>query len=108
MPKLKFLDSKMITKNEWNMIHSNTLIHERQQVHNKTSSNRTGFWASVFKSSSSREEESIDEVDNNCYNPLPIDDDNIDQEPRSSYNKLKHFYKGTESQGNRFISNKML
>ena len=108
MPKLKFLDAKMITRQEWSIIHSD--ISKVDNTTGRDQSNnimdRMSLWKRIFKTQT---KESVDEVDNSNYTPLPADRDNTGyQEPRSSYSKCKHFYQGTESQGNRFIGNKML
>ncbi|KAL7020062.1 hypothetical protein ACKWTF_011369 [Chironomus riparius] len=110
LPKLKFLDSKMITRHEWSIIHANTSkVNEVvSRVQKSSSMDRMSLWKRIFKTQSAKEIESVDEVDHNIYKPLPTDGNAGFQEPRSSYSKCKHFYQGTESQGNRFIGNKML
>lgn len=106
MPKLKFLDAKSITKFELSVINSEA---PKVVAEMKTQIDRTSFWQKLFRPQTPKEEESRDEVDSLSYKPLPADDSlTQQQQSRSSYTKLRHFYKGTESQGNRFIGNKML
>lgn len=110
MSKLKFLDSKMITRHEWSTIHTDISKGEEAEGRvqkSSTNMDRMSLWRRIFKTPS-KEAESVDEVDHNNYNPLPTERNTGFQEPRSSYSKCKHFYQGTESQGNRFIGNKML
>lgn len=110
MPKLKFLDSKMITRLEWSTIHTDiSKVEEPGRIQkNNNSMERMSLWKRIFKTQFSKEVETVDEVDHSNYNPLPTERSTVFQEPRSSYSKCRHFYQGTESQGNRFISNKML
>ena len=110
MPKLKFLDSKMITRHEWSIIHADIskVNEEEGRVQKSSSMDRMSLWKRIFKTQSTKQIESVDEVDHAIYKPLPTDGNAAFQEPRSSYSKCKHFYQGTESQGNRFIGNKML
>ncbi|XP_070504216.1 leucine-rich melanocyte differentiation-associated protein-like [Chironomus tepperi] len=110
MPKLKFLDSKMITRHEWSIIHTNIPKVEEAvgRVQKINSMDPISFLKKFFKYQSAKEVESVDEVDHSNYTALPTEGNTGSQEPRSSYSKCKHFYQGTESQGNRFIGNKML
>jgi hypothetical protein len=95
----------MITRHEWTIIHRD-ISHIKEAVHqNNSIMDRISIWKRIFKPTS-KEVESVDEVD--TYNPLPTEGNTGYQEPRSSYSKCKRFYQGTDSQGNRFISNKML
>lgn len=107
MPKLKFLDAKMIEKSEWSIIHSDAAsIEEKVSMQSEVVEKRGGFWARIFGRGGGDKETTNQQ---STYSPLPEDSnrDEVDT-PRTSYGKLRHFYKGTESQGNRFIGNTML
>lgn len=107
MPKLKFLDAKVITNTEWQMIHSSVLSHENSSAQKERNErvSKLNFFDKFFRTPS-KEVESVDEVDRGT--PLPKELNFAQPAPRSSYSRLKQFYQGKESQGNRFISNKML
>lgn len=104
MPKLKFLDAKVIAKSEWSIIHSDVSIVEEVPSHSDTNFYMEGvsLWKRIFgvkesQSSSTR----------STYTPLPPEN-NENSQSKITYGRLKHYYKGTESQGNRFIGNTML
>lgn len=111
MPKLKFLDAKMIDESEWSLIHSKSLIDENsmQSDENITTLNKRSWWRRIF-GSKKVEEAANDVTVGNVYSPLPEDvmNETYYQSPKTSYGKIKQHYKGTESQGNRFIGNQML
>lgn len=104
MPKLKFLDAKVIEKSEWSLIHSDVSIVEEVPVHSDADSTmeRVSFWKRIFGG-----KESQSNINRSAYTPLPAEN-NENSQPKVSYGRLKHYYKGTESQGNRFIGNTML
>lgn len=107
MPKLKFLDAKMIDESEWSIIHANTssIIEEQpMQSDAVVTPIRKGWWKRIFGG----KKDDTDTLENSSYSPLPADVSEISQPPRTSYGRIKHHYKGTESQGNRFIGNTML
>jgi hypothetical protein len=110
MPKLKFLDASAITRSEWSILHSaSSIATERQELTEATAAmDRMSLWRKIFKSAPPKQE--ADEDDSRkFYTPLPDDTDaNAPTNSRSSYGRVKHYYKGTESQGNRFIGNTML
>lgn len=102
MPKLKFLDAKVIEKNEWSLIHSDTSIVEEVPSHAAFAMERVTLWQKIFG-----RKESQSNTNPNAYTPLPSEN-NENIQPRVSYGRLRHYYKGNESQGNRFIGNTML
>lgn len=107
MPKLKFLDAKMIDKSEYSIIHAHTssiIDDNSMQSDAGITPNRKSWWKRFFGG----KKEETDAIENSIYTPLPTDASENSQPTRTSYGKIKHFYKGTESQGNRFIGNTML
>lgn len=110
--KLKFLDAKMITKSEWSLIQPDEQSNARQQPTSvevaASAMDKMSLWRKVFKSNAPKETEVVANGPTTNFTPLPTDIDNFGQAPRSTYRKVKHYYKGTESQGNRFIGNTML
>ncbi len=71
------------------------------QVPNHASLKRRSFWNILFN-----KKESPVDTNQNVYSPLPENSESF--ESTMTYGRLKHFYKGNESQGNRFIGNTML
>lgn len=104
MPKLKFLDAKVIEKSEWSLIHSDISIVEEVPRHSDAdfTMERVSFWKRIF-----RGKELQSNANRSDYTPLPAEN-NENSLPKVTYGRLMHYYKGTESQGNRFIGNTML
>jgi hypothetical protein len=94
----------MITKSEWSMIHSNAAsVEEELQMQSEVVKKQASFWTRIFGSN----KETTNQP--STYSPLPDENNHKEaQTPRTSYGRLRHSYKGTESQGNRFIGNTML
>ena len=107
MPKLKFLDAKMIDKSEYSIIHAHTssIIEDNSmQSDVEITPNQKSWWKRVFGG----KKKETDIIENSSYTPLPTDVSENSQPSRTSYGKIKHYYKGTESQGNLFIVNTIL
>ncbi|KAG5674140.1 hypothetical protein PVAND_004125 [Polypedilum vanderplanki] len=110
MPFLKFLDAKMISRSEWSIIHSTSSIREKKPEHSEVTTNmdRMSLWRKIFKTMTPNEIQGSNDDNRRYYTPLPTDNDANAQATRSSYGRVKNFYRGSESQGNRFIGNTML
>lgn len=112
MPKLKFLDAKMIAKSEWSLCHLNASEIAKQKTQSTETSlkmDRMSLWRKIFRVMP-KEQQIDDDASGRKFSPLPSEEESfVDaQTPKCSYTRVKHYYKGNESQGNRFIGNTML
>lgn len=113
MPKLKFLDAKQVDKSEKLSVLQASNVHEAHHSTSENSRVKMEKFTSLkkFFGFASREnptnEPSLDK--RSAYTPLPNDNlDNCQSSTKSAYGKVKNFYEGSQSQGNRFIMNQDL